>query len=336
MIKILRFFIFGFFRWLIIVSTIFIFSSIALATYIYQIEPQWIQVKNLDITLPNLEENFEGWRILQVSDIHINQWMTEERLTNIVNLINQQQPDIIVLTGDFFSQSGSYSTRLDRLEERIIPKIPYAEEHPSLIKRFLNKAGFPIQDTPRRRYFDDDQITLINSLSKLKPHYKSFAILGNHDYATSHKLVREGLKDSDIITLRNRVYTIENKSSYLNIIGVDDVLYGKDDLDSVLTQIPDKGANILLVHEPDFAVSAWKTHRFQLQLSGHSHGGQIKIPFRKPPFLPPYGQRFPEGLYRFSDLLLYTNRGVGMAYPYIRFNCRPEITIFTLHSAKDN
>jgi len=73
-----------------------------------------------------------------------------------------------------------------------------------------------------------------------------------------------------------------------------------------------------------------------LQLSGHSHGGQVKIPFRKPPFLPPYGQRFPEGLYRFSDLLLYTNRGVGMAYPYIRFNCRPEITIFTLHSAKGN
>lgn len=102
MIKILRFFIFGFFRWLIIVSTIFIFSSIALVTYIYQIEPQWIQIKNLDITLPNLEENFEGWRILQVSDIHINQWMTEERLTNIVNLINEQQPDIIVLTGDFF------------------------------------------------------------------------------------------------------------------------------------------------------------------------------------------------------------------------------------------
>jgi len=329
MFKILRFFIFGFFRWLIILSTIFIIATVSLVTYIYKIEPQWIEIKNIDLTLPHLSEEFEGWRILQLSDIHINEWMTEERLKNIVNLVNQQQADIIVLTGDFFSQSGSYSTRLD---EQIIPRIPYVNEHPSILRRILNKVGIPIKNPPRRRYFEDDKVTLINALKELKPFEKSFAILGNHDYSTNNELVREGLKKSDIITLRNRVYTIEKNNSYLNIVGIDDVLYGRDNLDLVLTKLPEKGANILLVHEPDFAVSVWETHRFQLQLSGHSHGGQVKIPFRRQPFLPPYGEKFPEGLYRFSDFYLYTNRGIGMAYPYIRFNCRPEITIFTLHS----
>lgn len=329
MFKIVRFFIFGFLRWLIILSTIFIFSTVALATYIYKIEPQWIQIKNVNLTLPNLSQEFENWKILQVSDIHINQWMTEDRLKNIVNLINEQEADIIVLTGDFFSQSSSYSHRLD---EQIIPRIPYVNEHPNLIRRILNKLGIPIKNPPIRRYFEDDKVTLINALSELKPLKKSFAVLGNHDYSTNSELVREALKNSDIITLRNRVYTIEKNNNYLNIIGIDDVLYNKDNLDLVLTKLPEKGANILLVHEPDFAVSVWKTHRFQLQLSGHSHGGQVKIPFKKEPFLPPYGQKFPEGLYRFSDFFLYTNRGVGMAYPYIRFNCRPEITIFTLHS----
>lgn len=329
MFKILRFFIFGFLRWLTILSTIFIVSTVGLIIYIYQIEPQWIEIKNIDLTLPKLSQEFEGWKILQVSDIHINQWMTENRLQNIVNLINAQQADIIVLTGDFFSQSGSYSQRLDK---QIIPRIPYVNENPGLITRILNKLGIPVKNKPRRRYFDDDKQILINTLSQLKPRYKTFAVLGNHDYATNNELVREALKKSDILTLRNRIYTIEKNNNYLNIAGIDDVMFRRDNLDLVLTRLPEKGANILLVHEPDFAISVWKSHRFQLQLSGHSHGGQVRIPLRKPPFLPPYGEKFPEGLYRFSDFYLYTNRGVGMAYPYIRFNCRPEITIFTLHS----
>ncbi len=329
MFKILRFFIFGLLRWLIILSTIFIFSTVALATYVYKIEPQWIEIKNIDLTLPQLSQEFENWKILQVSDIHINRWMTEDRLKNIVNLINQQQTDIIVLTGDFFSQSSSYSNRLD---EQIVAKIPYFNQHLSLLRRILNKLGIHLKNPPRRRYFEDDKEILINALSELKPLNKSFAVLGNHDYATNSKLVTEALKSSGIITLNNTFYSIKNNNNYLNIIGIDDVVYNKDNLDLVLTKLPEKGANILLVHEPDFAISVWKTHRFQLQLSGHSHGGQVKIPFKGKPFLPPYGEKFPEGLYQFTDFFLYTNRGVGMAYPYIRFNCRPEITIFILHS----
>lgn len=329
MFKILRFFISALLRWLIILSTIFIVSTVALITYIYQIEPQWIEIKKIDLILPELSAEFDGWKVLQVSDIHVNEWMTEKKLKNIVNLINKQQADIIVFTGDFFSQSGSYSKRLD---EKIIPRLPYVNQHPSLIARIFRKLGIPVKNNPRRRYFEDDQQTLINALSELKPLHKSFAVLGNHDYATNNELVREALKKSNIITLRNRVYSFEKNDNYLNIAGIDDVIFSRDNLDLVLTRLPAKGTNILLVHEPDFAISVWKSHRFQLQLSGHSHGGQVKIPFRKSPFLPPYGEKFPEGLYRFSDFYLYTNRGIGMAYPYIRFNCRPEITIFTLHS----
>jgi hypothetical protein len=67
-----------------------------------------------------------------------------------------------------------------------------------------------------------------------------------------------------------------------------------------------------------------------LQLSGHTHGGQVVLPLVGPPVLPQLGHKFPSGLYRVNGMYQYTNRGLGTASPHVRFNCRPELTIFTL------
>jgi predicted MPP superfamily phosphohydrolase len=129
------------------------------------------------------------------------------------------------------------------------------------------------------------------------------------------------------------VHTLERGGSLLHIAGVDDVWERQDRLDLVLDRLPAEGGAILLAHEPDFADTSAATGRFDLQISGHSHGGQVIAPFAGPLRLPHLGRKYPLGLYRVGDMLQYTNRGVGMVYPYVRFNCRPEITLFTLRAA---
>jgi len=114
---------------------------------------------------------------------------------------------------------------------------------------------------------------------------------------------------------------------------VDDIWEGRVQLKALQTQVPHDGAAILLAHEPDFADKSSVTGRFDLQVSGHSHGGQVVVPFYGPPVLPFLGQKYPSGLYKVGDMFQYTNRGVGMARLPIRINCPPEITIFDLESA---
>jgi uncharacterized protein len=127
------------------------------------------------------------------------------------------------------------------------------------------------------------------------------------------------------------VVTLARGAEQLHIGGVDDVWAGRDRLNEVLAALPTNGAAILLAHEPDFADTSSATGRFDLQLSGHSHGGQIHIPLMKR-VLPPLAYKYPLGQYQVGSMIQYTNRGLGSSGIPIRFNCRPEITIFTLNS----
>jgi predicted MPP superfamily phosphohydrolase len=158
------------------------------------------------------------------------------------------------------------------------------------------------------------------------------AVLGNHDHLYNAEVVLSMLRRTGVTDLSNSVSSLYRGEDVLHIAGVDDVLEGKDRLDDVLAQLPAHGGAILLAHEPDFADSSSATGRFDLQISGHSHGGQVVLPFIGPPILPEMGQKYPQGLYRVGGMYQYTNRGVGMSPPGIRFNCRPEITVFTLES----
>jgi predicted MPP superfamily phosphohydrolase len=173
---------------------------------------------------------------------------------------------------------------------------------------------------------------LVEELSSLTEAHPTLAVLGNHDYWTNASAVREALAACGILELNNAVYSLSNAGDLLHIAGVDDVWEGHHRLDLVLEKLPQAGAAILLAHEPDFADHSAETGRFDLQLSGHSHGGQVVLPFIGPPVLPYLGRKYPSGLYRVGEMWQYTNRGVGMARLEVRFNCRPEITVFTLES----
>jgi uncharacterized protein len=172
---------------------------------------------------------------------------------------------------------------------------------------------------------------LIAPLRRLQATDGVVAVLGNHDHKTDARTVRRVLAASGVIELHNAVLTLRRGGESLYLCGVDDLKEGTPRLDRALEGLSEEGAAVLLAHEPDFADESAATGRFDLQLSGHSHGGQVGVPLLRYPFLPKLSRKYPTGLYRVGDMFLYTNRGLG-AHPRFRFNCRPEITVFTLRA----
>jgi predicted MPP superfamily phosphohydrolase len=171
---------------------------------------------------------------------------------------------------------------------------------------------------------------IAQALKGLTPEVPKLAVLGNHDHWTDARAVRWALDDCSITELRNSAVEMHRNGSSIHIAGIDDHLAGYGNLAETLTHLPEQSSAILLAHEPDFAEISAPTRRFSLQISGHSHGGQIKLPFIGAPYLPPLGRKYPGGLYQINGMKLYTNRGLGTSWLGIRINCPPEITVFNL------
>lgn len=174
---------------------------------------------------------------------------------------------------------------------------------------------------------------LATALRILAEAFPTVAVSGNHDHWVGETAIQSMFQKAGILDLNNAVHPVKNGSETLYLAGVDSVLEGRNRLGMVLEQLPADGCAILLAHEPDYADTSAFYGRFDVQLSGHSHGGQFVLPFGGPLILPAWGRKYSQGLYRVGKMLQYTNRGVGMVPPYVRFNCRPEITLFTLSSA---
>jgi predicted MPP superfamily phosphohydrolase len=173
---------------------------------------------------------------------------------------------------------------------------------------------------------------LIKILSGFKSKDGVIAVMGNHDHYTNADLIRDVLKRSGILELQNRIYTIQRDSARLIFAGIDDYMTRHADLDSVIMQIPKfDDAVILLAHEPDFADISAASGRFAMQISGHTHGGQICLPYFGNLYLPRYGRKYPSGEYSVRNMVLYTNRGLGTSWLKFRINCPPEITVFQLN-----
>jgi predicted MPP superfamily phosphohydrolase len=260
-------------------------TTLSGTVYTTLVEPGWIEVNRLALALPHLDSAFCGFRVVQISDIHMGDWMDATRFGDVVRLANAQSPDLVAITGDFVTR------------------------HPTSHAR-----------------------DLVDGLSRLEASEGIMAVLGNHDHWSDPQAVRDILHTSGVRELANAVRTIQRGEARLHIAGVDDIWEELDRLDIVLDALPDDGAAILLAHEPDFADTSAATGRFDLQLSGHSHGGQIALPFIGPLHVPQFSRRYPIGQYQVGEMVQYTNRGVGMIRPFVRFNCRPEITVFELHA----
>lgn len=269
----------------------FVLVAIGGAGYGYLMEPNWIKVETIRLTLPRLSRKFSGLRLAQISDIHMGGWMNLERLQRVAELIKTEEPDLLLITGDFV----------------------------------IGRTAIDISHQTAQ-----DLIAVLSGLSKSFP---TFAVLGNHDYWTDVETVRRILSASGIVDLTNTVFTLKREEDSLHLCGVDDIWEGDVRLDDVLAKLVDDSTAILLAHEPDFADTSAATGRFDLQLSGHTHGGQVVLPLIGPPILPYLGRKYPLGLYKVGEMFQYTNRGIGMARLPLRINCPPEITVLVLESA---
>jgi predicted MPP superfamily phosphohydrolase len=157
-------------------------------------------------------------------------------------------------------------------------------------------------------------------------------VLGNHDHWTDPAWVSSTAESYGVTMLSNSAQRLSDAENGLWLVGVDDIWVGAGDLERALGGVPEDSSKLLLVHEPDFADKAARSG-IDLQLSGHSHGGQVRLPLIGAPLLPLWGRRYPIGLQKAQAMWVYTSRGLGLIEPAVRFNCRPEVTLLTLTRA---
>jgi hypothetical protein len=259
------------------------------------LESYRLQLKKIEIPLRRLPHQFDGFNIVQLSDFHYEEEFSAIPIRRSVDLVNNLHPDLVVLTGDFVT----------------VPMFRFG----SRAARASANAVFPCAKI----------------LSGIKARLGSFAILGNHDAHSNPALVASGLHSHGIPLLKNSCVPIERDGARFWLAGIDDALEGQPDLGAAIAKIPKGEPIILLAHEPDFADEA-ALSPVDLQLSGHSHGGQIWIPGIGAPWLPPLARNYPRGLYKIENMILYTNVGIGTIRAPIRINCVPEVTHITLRT----
>jgi len=157
-----------------------------------------------------------------------------------------------------------------------------------------------------------------------------YAVLGNHDLWTDRVQVTRGLESAGVRVLVNAGELVETPGGPVHIAGLDDAWSGQPDYARAMAAHRAGVPTIVLQHEPDPAAERAEDARILLQLAGHTHGGQVRLPFIGAPVLPLYGERYVAGLYQVGASQLYVTRGIGVISPPVRFNCPPEIALITL------
>ncbi|MGB1249769.1 MAG: metallophosphoesterase [Candidatus Promineifilaceae bacterium] len=184
----------------------------------------------------------------------------------------------------------------------------------------------------------DPLFELVEALAELKAPHGVLAILGNHDTSLWKPHVREIMRYAfahhSIPLLVNQHVTLSNG---LVIAGLDEIHHGRPNLKRTLEGVPEDAPVVVLMHQPDVADFVARNPQAILQLSGHTHGGQMRIPGIRPIYLPHFGQKYIQGLHRIDNLWLYVNRGIGLSrMGPLRINCPPEITLLTLKATSRN
>lgn len=245
-----------------------------------------IKVSAIDLPVRGLPAALRGLVACQISDFHVDRDEDLERLTLAVEAINLQKPDLIFLTGDYFSG-------------------------PDTMHRYLGA-------------FRD-------ALRHLRPRSGLFAILGNHDHWSSAERITEALKraGADVLANNSRPLTLRNEK--LVVVGIDDLWSRRAEPARAFADVKSGDCTIVLAHNPDTAL--YSRHlKPGVMLSGHTHGGVVRIPFYGSPLksILRIGKEFYSGLNRYEDFYIYTNRGLGTFWLRIRINCPPEVSRFSL------
>ena len=168
---------------------------------------------------------------------------------------------------------------------------------------------------------------LTKQLQTLQARYGKYWIYGNHDHGGyGTEKVKHVMDQSGFQLLKNTHTVLDKDGAQIVLAGIDDVILGRPNLDKALKNADENLYTILLAHEPDYADTTTQ-HAVDLQLSGHSHGGQVRVPFWGHLYTPAYAEKYIDGRYILGDgrLVLLVSTGVGTTRLPYRFLCKPEI-----------
>ena len=256
-------------------------------------------IEDVPIAISGLPRTLDGFTIVQLSDIHIGHFVGDWELRAAERLVREARPDLIVLTGDLVDHEPQYAPRLGQLVRRLQP---------------LARHGVA-------------------------------AVPGNHDYYSGIDEVLAALQGGGARVLRNAGCVIGDGGGGFALLGVDDLWAGSHghgpasrgperttggpDLQRALGMVRPGLPRVLLCHQPEFFWDA--ASQIQLQLSGHTHGGQVSLGYDPAGLVLPHG--YVEGEYQRNGGTLYVNRGFGTAGPPARLGSAPEVSRIILTSA---
>ncbi|MGA7160528.1 MAG: metallophosphoesterase [Bacteroidota bacterium] len=238
------------------------------------------------VRIPNLPDEFKGFTIGLMSDIHSCVFMKKPAMDNYVAALNSLKTDVIFVPGDFVNSET----------EEVYP--------------------------------------LAEAFSALRAPYGVYGCLGNHDYYADVDVVAKEVDGCGVKLLRNDAVKINKGSSFINLVGVDDIpINGTPDtyLDRALSSVQNTNPRILLCHKP-YYLETFADRNIDLTLAGHTHGGQIVFANIGNMIVCPAAlfSKYVWGLYKFGKSQMYVTRGIGTVGVPIRINCPPEITKITL------
>jgi predicted MPP superfamily phosphohydrolase len=271
-------------------------AAAGLSLYSYGPARHHLGVLRHDVYIPGLPPAFHNFTIVQLSDFHFGPFNEVPVVQHAVDIVNSLNPNAVALTGDFITANTS----------------DFSKNAPS-----ANACA----------------AVLRNLRAPLR-----FASLGNHDTVDIPGVTR-ALKSNGITVLNNQHVPVDLHGDRLWFAGLADVFFDTPRPDIAIPRAKPEEPVILLGHEPDYADSIHdytkiSRRHVDLMLCGHTHGGQVNLPLVSRVMLPAYGRKYVHGPFQLGSTLLYVNRGLGTIHLPIRFNCPPEITLFTLYPDK--
>jgi uncharacterized protein len=271
--------------------------AVGTAAYGGEIERHWIEVSHRDVTIPGLDPAFDGFRIAQLSDIHLDEYTEPYFLRDAVEHINKMNPDMVCLTGDFVTRSTFRKGTTASAEWQcadLLNGLQCRERYAC-----LGNHDFLVgKKKVTRALSSKGMMVLNNGYLPIERGNGRFWLAGVEDPLEGHPDPETAIP----ATIRN----LPHEPVIL-------LCHGPDYVDN------------LLAHPVGSSVS--------LVLSGHTHGGQIRAPLIGALALPPFGRKYVEGWFRFGGLQLHVNRGLGTVGVPFRFNCPPEVSFITLRGS---
>lgn len=294
------------------------------------IEPNLLSVSNLLLPIQNLHPDLHNLKIVQFSDLHLHPGVPESYLKKIERKILAQKPDLIVFTGDFLCDSKLYEG--ERLQSFLCNlKAKYG----CFTTLGNHDYEFPLTISSEGFYdLADNQKKMAPILKGFQRLFSSQKVEGKASkrakFLKPHPALQELLKQTPFHLLYNKTASIKIGKAILNICGLGEYMTGQCNPEEAFSSYDQNNPGIILSHNPD-TFPLLQGYPGEIILSGHTHGGQVNLPWMWNKFLLLENPQFKRGLHRQGEQILYVNRGVGSTLPF-RWFSTPEILSLKLVS----